>query len=107
MKCYLLGCNFLIIASAWWDNEEMTFVFAEKAEDFIHHNQDDHFFLFLSMHQNHVPRLPNPMHIIPLESHEYLFDLESDPGEVNNLAGDHPEQLKHMRELLDSVKYLF
>ncbi len=279
--------------SAWWDDEEMTFVFAEKAEDFIYHNQDDPFFLFLSMHQNHVPRLPNPkfagssgvglrgdcvveldwivgeimrilketgleentlviftsdngpvlfdgyddgalenhndhdpnggfrggkyiafeggtrmptiaywpsiiepgmvsdalisqvdflatftslaggklpddihfdsedmlpvllgksnkgreqvvqqssdglgirkgkwkyiepatrsawaynrhnlgepnpMHINPLNSNEYLFDLESDPGEINNLAGDHPGQLKELRELLDSVRYLF
>ncbi len=46
--------------SAWWDDEEMTFVFAEKAEKFIHENKEAPFFLFLSMHQNHVPRLPNP-----------------------------------------------
>ena len=279
--------------SAWWDDEEMTFVFAEKAENFINHNKDVPFFLFLSMHQNHVPRLPNqkfvgssgvglrgdcvveldwivgdimrvlketnllentlvifssdngpvlfdgyddgalenhndhdpnggfrggkyiafeggtrmptiaywpsvikpgiesdalisqvdflatfttlaggelpdnidldsedllpallgksntgrkhivqqssdglgirygnwkyiepatrsawaynrhnlgepnPMHINPLGSHEYLFDLESDPGEYNNLAGDNPEKLQQLRELLDSVKNSF
>jgi arylsulfatase A len=46
--------------TAWWDDEEMTFVFAEKAGDFIRQNTDNPFFLFLSMHQNHVPRIPNP-----------------------------------------------
>ena len=47
--------------SAWWDDEQMTFVFAEKAKDFIGQNPDGKpFFLLLSMHQNHVPRIPNP-----------------------------------------------
>jgi arylsulfatase A len=46
--------------SAWWDDETMTDVFAEKAEAFINKNSDQPFFLFLSMHQNHVPRIPHP-----------------------------------------------
>ncbi len=44
--------------SAWWDDEEMTSVFAVKTENFIQRNKDNPFFLFLSMHQNHVPRIP-------------------------------------------------
>jgi arylsulfatase A len=46
--------------SAWWDDQEMTFVFAREAEDFITRNKYNPFFLFLSMHQNHVPRIPAP-----------------------------------------------
>lgn len=46
--------------AAWWDDETMTDVFAEKAKDFISKDNDKPFFLYLSMHQNHVPRLPNP-----------------------------------------------
>jgi arylsulfatase A len=46
--------------SAWWDDETMTFVFAEKAEQFIRQDDKKPFFLFLSMHQNHVPRIPAP-----------------------------------------------
>jgi arylsulfatase A len=49
--------------SAWWDDESMTDVFAEKATQFININNDKPFFLFLSMHQNHVPRIPNPRFI--------------------------------------------
>lgn len=47
--------------SAWWDDEEMPIVFAERAQQFIRENRDHPFFLFLSMHESHVPRLPNPM----------------------------------------------
>lgn len=46
--------------SAWWDDETMTWLFAEKAESFIKNNSAEPFFLFLSMHQNHVPRIPDP-----------------------------------------------
>ncbi len=46
--------------SAWWNDEEMTFVFAEKAEEFIKKDDGKPFFLFLSSHQNHAPRIPNP-----------------------------------------------
>jgi arylsulfatase A len=46
--------------AAWWDDETMTDVFAEKATTFIAGRDDKPFFLFLSLHQNHVPRIPNP-----------------------------------------------
>ncbi len=46
--------------SAWWDDETMTGLFAEKAEAFIKKDSGKPFFLFLSLHQNHVPRLPDP-----------------------------------------------
>ena len=46
--------------SAWWDDETMTFVFAEKATNFINKEDDRPFFLFLSAQQNHAPRIPNP-----------------------------------------------
>lgn len=32
---------------------------------------------------------------------EMLFNLETDPGETENLAATHPEQLERMRALLD------
>jgi len=46
--------------SAWWNDEMMTDVFAEKTEAFLNKDSDKPFFLFLAMHQNHVPRIPNP-----------------------------------------------
>lgn len=46
--------------SAWWNDETMTDLFATKAKEFIAQDSDKPFFLFLSMHQNHVPRIPNP-----------------------------------------------
>jgi len=46
--------------SAWWDDETMTALFASKAKEFITRESEKPFFLFLSMHQNHVPRIPNP-----------------------------------------------
>lgn len=49
--------------SAWWDDETMTDVFAEKAKEFIAQSAGQPFFLYLSMHQNHVPRIPNPRFI--------------------------------------------
>ena len=46
--------------SAWWDDEQMTRVFADKAKAFMNQEKEKPFFLYLSMHQPHVPRLPNP-----------------------------------------------
>ncbi len=46
--------------SAWWNDEMMTDVFAEKTKVFLDKDSDKPFFLFLAMHQNHVPRIPNP-----------------------------------------------
>jgi arylsulfatase A len=48
--------------SAWWDDEEMAFLFAERSETFIreHAGANHPFFLYLSMHENHVPRAPHP-----------------------------------------------
>ncbi len=46
--------------AAWWDDETMTDVFADMAKAFMNERSDQPFFLFLSMHQNHVPRIPHP-----------------------------------------------
>jgi arylsulfatase A len=46
--------------AAWWNDEKMTDLFAQKAGEFIKKSDDKPFFLFLAMHQNHVPRIPNP-----------------------------------------------
>lgn len=46
--------------SAWWDDEKMAVEFTIRSQDFIRQNVDDSFFLFLSMHENHVPRIPDP-----------------------------------------------
>ena len=45
--------------SAWWDDESMTSLFNEKSREFISETNDQPFFLYLSMHQPHVPRIPN------------------------------------------------
>lgn len=45
--------------SAWWDDEQMSSVFLERSKRFVTENQDNPFFLFLSMPENHVPRIPN------------------------------------------------
>ena len=45
--------------SAWWDDENMSSDFADRAKDFIADNENP-FFLYLSMPENHVPRIPNP-----------------------------------------------
>lgn len=49
--------------SAWWDDEEMALILAERSRNFIEENKDDPFFLFLSMHETHVPRAPHPMFV--------------------------------------------
>jgi hypothetical protein len=40
------------------------------------------------------------MHIEIPQPVEYLFNLETDPRETNNLAEKNPEKLKELRELL-------
>ncbi len=64
--------------SAWWNDEDMTLLLAEMSRDFIRENQDQPFFLFFSLHQNHVPRAPHPM-----------FHGKSETG----LRGDHTVEL--------------
>ncbi|HKK58930.1 MAG TPA: hypothetical protein VJ937_05600, partial [Salinivirga sp.] len=46
----------------------------------------------------------NKMHRPVLENTEYLFDLEADPREEHNLAGENPEKLKEMAEMLKEIK---
>ena len=46
--------------SAWWDDEDMGYEIARRSRDFIEENHEAPFFLFMSMHQNHDPRLPHP-----------------------------------------------
>lgn len=45
--------------SAWWDDERMASVFTKRSKEFIEDTQSP-FFLYLSMPENHVPRIPNP-----------------------------------------------
>lgn len=45
--------------SAWWKDEEMPFIFARRSQDFIEANKEQPFFLFVSLHEAHVPRAPN------------------------------------------------
>lgn len=49
--------------SAWWEDEQMPFLFAGRSQQFIKANRDNPFFLFLSLHENHVPRAPHPRFI--------------------------------------------
>ena len=46
--------------TATWDDETMTEVFLNKAKDFITDKVDQPFFLYYSLHQPHVPRVPSP-----------------------------------------------
>ena len=46
--------------SAYWVDEEFPDIFTAKAVDFMRKHKDQPFFLFHSMHDIHVPRLPNP-----------------------------------------------
>jgi len=46
--------------SAWWDDEMMAKDLTDRALRFINENQNEPFFLYLSMHENHAPRLPHP-----------------------------------------------
>lgn len=46
--------------SALWDDETMTQVMVSRTKTFITENKSHPFFLFMAMHQNHVPRVPHP-----------------------------------------------
>lgn len=46
--------------SARWKDEDMADVITQKAVDFIDRNHKDKFFLFFSLHDIHVPRVPHP-----------------------------------------------
>lgn len=49
--------------SAWWTDQKMPFIFARRSVNFIKENQNRSFFLFLSLHETHVPRAPNEQFI--------------------------------------------
>ena len=46
--------------SAWWDDEMMAFDILERSQRFVRESRNQPFFLFMSMHENHVPRAPHP-----------------------------------------------
>lgn len=46
--------------SAWWDDEQMVHDITDRCEQFIRDHHEQPFFLFMSMHENHVPRAPHP-----------------------------------------------
>lgn len=46
--------------AATWDDTTMTDVFLERAKAFIEKERERPFFLYLAMHQPHVPRIPSP-----------------------------------------------
>ncbi len=45
--------------AATWDDTTMTDVFLERAKEFITRRQAGPFFLYLALHQPHVPRIPS------------------------------------------------
>ena len=47
-------------ASAVWDDATMNDGFLERAKEFIERKKDISFFLFMPMHQPHVPRIASP-----------------------------------------------
>jgi arylsulfatase A-like enzyme len=48
---------------ALWKDEDLAEDFLDEAKNFISTNKDDSFFMFYSLHQPHVPRVPNPRFI--------------------------------------------
>jgi arylsulfatase A-like enzyme len=46
--------------AATWDDTTMTDVFLGQAKDFITRKKDAPFFLYMALHQPHVPRIPSP-----------------------------------------------
>ncbi len=46
--------------AALWKDEEIADTLAAKADAFLERNKDKRFFLFLSTHDIHVPRVPHP-----------------------------------------------
>lgn len=49
--------------AALWKDEEISHVIANRSADFIAKNKNKPFFLFMSTHNIHVPRVPNPMFV--------------------------------------------
>lgn len=45
--------------SALWDDTTMTDVFLERTKEFLGRKKDSPFFLYLALHQPHVPRIPS------------------------------------------------
>ncbi len=85
--------------AAWWDDETMTYVFAEKAEAFINQESDKPFFLYLSMHQPHVPRLPHP-HFLGTSGHGLRGDTMH---ELDWIVGETIRILKENGELDNTI----
>jgi arylsulfatase A-like enzyme len=48
---------------AQWIDEEMSDLFLVEAQNFVKKHQAEPFFLFYTLHQPHVPRVPNPRFI--------------------------------------------
>ncbi len=46
--------------NAQWIDEEMSDLFLAEAQRFVTKHQSEPFFLFYTLHQPHVPRMPNP-----------------------------------------------
>lgn len=46
--------------AALWNDEDMADDFTAQAVKFVNNNKDRPFFLFFSLHDNHVPRVPHP-----------------------------------------------
>lgn len=78
--------------SAWWSDQNMGMDILERSRSFIEESSNEPFFLFMSMHQNHVPRVPHPK-----------FEGASATG----LRGDHIVELDYIVgqvvETLDSL----
>lgn len=49
--------------SALWKDEELADTFLSHAKNFVQENKEKPFFLYYSLHQPHVPRLPHPRFI--------------------------------------------
>lgn len=45
--------------AAWWTDEQMADKLTEKAVGFIEDHKDERFFLYFSLHDPHVPRVPH------------------------------------------------
>lgn len=46
--------------AATWDDTTMTDVFLQRTKDFLNRKKGAPFFLYLALHQPHVPRIPSP-----------------------------------------------
>jgi arylsulfatase A-like enzyme len=49
--------------AALWKDDEISFVIAGKSCDFLEQHRAKPFFLYMSTHNIHVPRVPNPMFV--------------------------------------------